>query len=197
MASLILGSASPRRAELLQRAGYVFEQYSVAVDETAQPGETATALVERLAQLKATTCLQAYPEAVVLAADTVVEQEDRIYGKPAHFEEFEATMRHLSNAAHTVVSGVCVLSKERMRVFHCTTQIWFGSLTPSWIQRYWETGEPADCAGGYAIQGGAESCVQKIQGSYTNVVGLPVYETGEVLEEFGIQPARMPDASLQ
>ncbi len=188
MSRLILGSGSPRRAALLRQAGFAFEQRPVQVDESPQTGESGIVLVERLAQAKAAACLEAHPEAVVLAADTVALRRTGPCGKPASRGEYAAMMQEFSDAAHTMLSGVCIRSRSWQRIFHCATEVRFSLLPPEWVETYWQTGEPRDCAGGYAIQGGAESYVCEIRGSYTNVMGLPICETRAVLAEAGIRP---------
>ena len=194
MNRLILASASPRRAELLRMAGVDFEPHPVSIDESPLPGEDGTALVMRLAQGKAAACLQENPNAIVLAADTVVLCGGRPRGKPRDREDYMAMMKEFSGTSHDVISGVCVMSEDRKKTFHCVTTVVFGNLSPEWIEAYWESGEPKDKAGGYAVQGQAGSQVREIRGSYTNVVGLPLNETCSALSEFGI-PSNMEEAS--
>jgi len=186
MSRLILASASPRRAELLRVAGLEFEPHPVSIDESPHPGEDGITLVIRLAHDKAAACLQGHPGAVVLAADTVVLCRGEPRGKPRDREDYVSMMREFSGAPHEVVSGVCVMSEDHEKVFHCVTTVVFGDLSPAWIEAYWASGEPKDKAGGYAIQGRAGSQVREVRGSYTNVVGLPLDETCSVLSEFGI-----------
>ncbi len=186
MSRLILASASPRRAELLCMAGIDFEPHPVSIDESPRSEENGAGLVIRLAQGKAEACLQKHPGAVVLAADTVVLCRGEPRGKPRDYEDYAAMMEAFSDASHDVISGVCVVSEGQQKVFHCVTTVVFGRLSSAWIKAYWESGEPKDKAGGYAIQGRAGSRIREIRGSYTNVVGLPLYETCSALSEFGI-----------
>ena len=186
MSRLILASASPRRAELLRTAGVDFEPHPVSIDESPGPGEDGIALTTRLAQDKAAACLQENPGATVLGADTVVMCRGEPRGKPKNREDYMTMMKEFSGASHDVISGVCVMSEDRQKVFHCVTAVVFGDLSPEWIEAYWASGEPKDKAGGYAIQGQAGSQVREIRGSYTNVVGLPLDETRAALSEFGI-----------
>ena len=188
MSRLILASASPRRAELLRMAGVDFEPHPVSIDESPRPGEDGIALAMRLAHDKASACLEKHSAAVVLAADTVVLCRGGPRGKPGGHEEYVAMMKEFSGASHEVASGVCAMSKDRQKVFHCVTTVVFGDLSPAWIEAYWASGEPKGKAGGYAIQGRAASQVREVRGSYTNVVGLPLHETCCVLSEFGILP---------
>lgn len=166
-----------------------FESCPIPIDESPRLGEDGIALVMRLAQNKATACLQKYPEAVVLAADTVVLCRGEPRGKPKDYEDYVAMMKAFSDTFHDVVSGVCVASKDRQKAFHCLTAVMFGDLSPAWIEEYWASGEPKDKAGGYAIQGRAGDRIREIRGSYTNVVGLPLYETCVALSEFGVFPS--------
>ena len=189
MEALVLGSASPRRAGLLRQAGYAFAQRPVAVDEAPRPEETAVALTRRLASAKAAAARMRFPDAVTLAADTVVAQGERCWGKPADREDCARMLRRLSGAAHEVITGVCVAAAGQEKVLHCATEVVFDALEPEWIEAYWATGEPRGKAGGYAIQGRAGSRVRAVRGSYSNVVGLPLAETRALLAEFGIRPA--------
>ena len=188
MSRLILASASPRRAELLRMAEIDFEPHPVSIDESPRPQEDGIELVMRLARDKAEACLREHPQAVVLAADTVVLCRGEPRGKPKDREDYVSMMEEFNDTFHDVVSGVCVVSEEKQVVFHCVTTVVFGRLSPDWVEAYWASGEPEDKAGGYAIQGRAGSRIREIRGSYTNVVGLPLYETVCALSEFGISP---------
>lgn len=199
MAEFLLASASPRRAQLLREAGYVFRQQATGCAEVPQKGEDAEMLALRLAQEKAIAGMRASPSFVVLAADTVVAQDERIYGKPADYSEYEATMRKFSDARHEIVTAVCIAANSCntqeenpvMKQFHCRTEVEFGPLDRDWIRDYWESHEPRDKAGGYAIQGLCGTQVRAIYGSYTNVVGLPMVETRMALAEFDVHPQKI------
>jgi septum formation protein len=183
---LILASASPRRAKLLRAAGLEFEVLAVDVDETPLPGEPPEAHVRRLAEEKARAAFEGRPDAVVLGADTVVVVDDRILGKPRDAEDAAAMLRNLSGRSHEVLTGVAVLAPaglnaglkagghRRLAVDVESTRVWFSPLTNDEIAWYVGTGEPMDKAGGYAIQGLASRFIDRIDGSYSNVVGLPV-----------------------
>lgn len=134
MSRLILASASPRRAELLRMAGIDFELHPVSIDESPRSEEDGVELVVRLAQGKAEACLQKHPEAVVLAADTVVLCRGEPRGKPRDYEDYAAMMEAFSDASHEVVSGVCVVSEGQQKVFHCVTTVVFGRLSSAWIK---------------------------------------------------------------
>ena len=186
MSQLVLGSASPRRAELLRGAGFRFAVQPAAIDESPRPDEDGAGMASRLAREKANRCLRACPESVVLTADTVVVCQGRLCGKPSDQQDYRSMRAALSDATHEVPSGVCVLTQNQAEVFTCTTRVTFGVLTAAWIEAHWASGEPRDKAGGYAIQGMAGSRIREIHGSYTNVVGLPLLETIVALAEFGV-----------
>ena len=179
---LILASASPRRAELLTAAGIPFEVRPAAVDESIHPGEDARGYALRVATEKARSALASSDGRPVLAADTVVVINGQILGKPVDTDDAKRMLRLLSGRTHEVLTAVVVVparnghgSRERMidaRVE--VTAVEFARLDNDEIDWYVRTGEPADKAGAYAIQGAASRFVTRIQGSYSNVVGLPV-----------------------
>ena len=173
---LLLASASPRRAELLKAAGIAFETLATDIDETLLDNERPEPHVRRLAEQKARAAHALRPDAVILAADTVVVIDDRILGKPRDAEEARAMLRALSGRAHEVVTGVAVLdgSGGGLDLAVDRTQVWFAELSDDAIAWYVASGEPMDKAGAYAIQGLGSRFVDRIDGSYSNVVGLPV-----------------------
>jgi nucleoside triphosphate pyrophosphatase len=177
---LILASGSPRRAELLTAAGIAFEVLPVEVDETPLHAEPPDAHVRRLAEAKARTVFARRPDATVLGADTVVVIHDRILGKPRNAADAAAMLRMLSGRVHEVLTGVAIMGSSILKpgpsvsVSVARTQVWFAKLSDEEIEWYVATGEPLDRAGAYAIQGLASRFVERIDGSYTNVVGLPV-----------------------
>ena len=170
---LILASQSPRRSEILQQAGIAFVAKNANVDETAQPKEDPETYVKRVAELKA-IAIEAGPDDVVLGADTVVVIDGRILGKPADNEEAVAMLKAISGRKHEVITGICLKRGQHMTLDWAVTLVWFMDLTDGEIQDYVASGEPRDKAGAYAIQGLASKYVEKIEGSYSNVVGLPV-----------------------
>jgi septum formation protein len=180
---LILASTSPRRAALLRSAGIVFDTLAPDADEALRAGETPVAYAVRTAREKAES-LPPAPDAVVIGADTVVSIEGRILGKPADAAEAAEMLRRLSGKLHEVTTGVCLRSAEKTVCFHTTTAVQFRALCDGEIQIYAASGEPLDKAGAYAIQGGAAGMMQRIDGSYSNVVGLPLCEVIEHLREF-------------
>jgi len=175
---LVLASASPRRAELLRGAGIDFEVMSADVDETMDAEETPEGYVRRIAQMKAETVRPRAGERPVLGADTVVIVDNAVLGKPADDRDAERMLRLLSDRDHTVMTGVCLINpaaeSERVRLSTTRTRVRFAALTDEEIGWYVASGEPMDKAGAYAIQGLGSRFVTAIEGSYSNVVGLPV-----------------------
>jgi septum formation protein len=190
MATLHLASGSPRRRELLTQIGVPFAVVTAAIDETPLANETAAAYVERLARDKALAGLASLgstPGAVVLGADTAVVLDGRILGKPRDRDDGLAMLATLSGREHEVLTGVALASAGNCQVRVVRSRVAFRALSSAQIVAYWETGEPRDKAGGYGIQGLAAVFVSQIQGSYSAVVGLPLCETAQLLEEFGIE----------
>jgi septum formation protein len=181
--TLILASSSPRRSALLQAAGFEFEVRVADVDETPLVGETAEALVRRLAQLKARAIASARHE-VVLAADTTVACEGEIMNKPDDDAEASRMLRLLSGRAHEVFTGVTLRQGDREDTFVERTVVWFAPMTEQDIAWYVRSGEPLGKAGAYGIQGRASRFVTRVEGSYPNVVGLPTAQVAERLALF-------------
>jgi len=182
---LVLASASPRRRELLGHLAVPFEAMSADVDERTEPSETPLAYVERLACQKAAVAAAARPGALVLAADTAVVLGAEILGKPRDPAEAAAMLRRLSGRPHTVLTGIAVAGRARAsRVVETTVH--FRVLGEPEIAWYVATGEGADKAGAYAVQGIGGLFVRALFGSASNVVGLPLAETAELLEQAGL-----------
>ncbi len=177
---LILASGSPRRAELLRQAGLDFEIIVPQIDESPLPGEAPAEFVCRTAREKAESI--SADGAVILAADTAVIDGKRILGKPLDAQDAAAMLRSLSGRTHEVMTGVCIRFPGRMDCFHVETRVTFRNLSEEEIADYVATEEPMDKAGAYAIQGGAAKMVRRVEGSYSNVVGLPLCEVVEILE---------------
>lgn len=188
---LLLASASPRRAELLRSAGIAFEVRSVDLDESVQPDEPAEHYVERVALRKALAAVPTEGLTAVLAADTCLELDGEILGKPRDKADFQMMMRRLSGRTHRVLSAIALREIETGEVqqLRVDSRVTFRPLDEFEIEQYWATGEPLDKAGGYAIQGLAAAFVRQLQGSYSAVVGLPLCETLEILESIGVFPA--------
>ena len=170
---LILASASPRRHELLLAAGLDHSVQPTLLPEDRGPGESPVRFVQRLAEQKARAAVR-HADDIVLAADTVVCVEDEVFGKPASDEDARRMLRLLSGRDHWVHTGICVLSPAACIVDLASTRVSFLPLNEEEIDEYIRTGEPRDKAGAYAIQGRASKFVSRIEGSYHNVVGLPV-----------------------
>lgn len=196
---LVLASASPRRADLLRAAGYAFETLAVDLDEGVKPGELPAAYVARLAREKSAAALQRFvaraqqacrgPERdalhdiVVLGADTTVVVEGEILGKPASDAESVAMLQKLSGRRHEVLTGVSLRTAAGEWGRVDTTGVYMRELSPADIAWYVESGEGRDKAGGYAVQGLASRFIPRIDGSYANVVGLPVAAVVDLLRE--------------
>lgn len=188
---LYLASRSPRRKELLQQIGVVFEVMDVEIDESQQEGENPFDYVSRLALSKAKKAwlsLNAESKAVVLGADTCVVIDDRILGKPRDKSDAIDMLQSLSGRSHEVYTGVAVVKNvpDNYSVQVNVTKVKFKPLIHSECVSYWNTGEPTDKAGGYAIQGYAAAFIEYIEGSYSGVMGLPLYETAIMLTDMNI-----------
>jgi septum formation protein len=185
---LILASASPRRAEVLQDAGIPFDVCAVPVEELPRPGEEVEDLVARLAEEKArATAAQIHEPAIIIGADTSVELGRRILGKPRDAAEAREMLSLLSGRTHRVLTGLWVLRVPEGGVRSAVenTRVTFASLTQEEIADYVASGEPFDKAGGYAIQGRAGRYITRIEGCYFNVVGLPLARLYALLKDLG------------
>lgn len=189
MSQLYLASSSPRRRELLTQIGLPFHIVPASIDETPQAGESAVAYVERLAREKALAGLHFLAQRAdvcVLGADTAVVLDGRILGKPADRAEALAMLQALSGREHEVLTAVAVANRDRCEAKVVGSRVTFRSVSMEEAERYWDTGEPHDKAGGYAIQGLAAVFVSRVEGSYSAVVGLPLCETSALLADFSI-----------
>lgn len=195
--TLILASESPRRRRMLARLGVAFRTEAAALDETRQPRESPPDMTVRLALLKAQTVFDrvntstvataahpAHLAHLVLAGDTAVAIGDEILGKPADRDHAMAMLRRLSGATHTVFSAVALVAGERRAHHISATEVTFERLDARQIETYCDSEEPFDKAGAYAIQGFAGAFVRRINGSYSGVVGLPLWETRQLLRQF-------------
>ncbi len=194
-----LASKSPRRRELLKQIGVHYELLlireaapRVDVDESPRTDETPHAYVERIVRLKTETALRVMrerklPPRPILTADTTVSIDDAILGKPATREEAGAMLRKLAGQTHQVLTAVMVTSEDAQFKALTTSFVTFARLTDDEIRRYVDTGEPMDKAGAYGVQGRAAKFIAKLSGSYSGVVGLPLFETAGLLKQAGIQ----------
>jgi septum formation protein len=184
---LLLASQSPRRAELLKQLNVPFDALSCDIDETCWPNEESYSYVARLAADKALTGWQACDQQRYIAAlgsDTSVVIGDTILGKPKDEGDFVTMMQLLSSETHHVKTAVSLKNSHAHETLVVSTEVMFKALSKNEIDWYWSTGEPADKAGGYAIQGFGGQFIKRIVGSYSAVVGLPLYETAELLKKF-------------
>lgn len=181
---LYLASKSPRRREILRSIGIEFEQIKVTTNESPLPGESAEELVLRLAIAKAEA---AAGLSHVLGSDTVVVLDDCILGKPTDADNAVNMLLALSGRSHLVLTGVALRTPEGTRSVLSKTDVRFREIERDEAIAYWHSGEPADKAGGYGIQGLGGIFVESISGSYSGVMGLPVFETVELLKSAGIE----------
>ena len=187
MTKLILASGSPRRADLLRQLGLSFSVVVPSVDEMPRRNENSLNYVERMAKDKNAEIRKRLASVdLVLSADTVVVYQSRILGKPISKTEGLSMLRLLSERTHKVITGVALTTKTQKKFCFVETKVKFRRLSDHEIQAYWMTKEPKDKAGSYGIQGLGALFVSRIEGSYSNVVGLPLMETGELLKQLGI-----------
>ena len=184
---IILASKSPRRQELLGRLGLDFTVMTESIDETMDPALPLEREILRVSEAKARAVQGlARPEDLIISADTVVCIDGKRLGKPADEEDAKRMLRMLSGRAHTVVSGLCLLRGERCETAAVSTGIHFRPLSDREIDAYVASGEPMDKAGAYGIQGLAAIFVDKLDGDYYNVMGLPLCALAELLKSFGV-----------
>ena len=184
MTNIVLASASPRRAELLRQIGLKFLIRPSNIEERRASNEEPADYVHRLSQEKAEH--QAGSNAVVIAADTTVVVDNTVLEKPVDASDGVAMLMQLSGKVHEVMTGVTVSGDDRRLSQVVISTVAFKSFDQAVAERYWATGEPVDKAGGYAIQGLGSSFVEHLTGSYSNVMGLPLFETAAMLEQMGV-----------
>lgn len=178
---LVLASQSPRRREILERAGFDFTVRVAGVPEHPLPGESPKDYVLRLSRSKA-EAVQRAPDEIVLGADTVVVLDHHLLEKPANAADAARMLRLLSGREHSVTTGICLVSNAGVRSSFEETRVEFAALSEEEIAEYVESGEPMDKAGAYAIQGLASKYIRRISGDYFNVVGLPVAQVYSLLK---------------
>lgn len=188
---IYLASRSPRRAELLTQIGIEFEVLPSDIDESVVDGESPAAYVVRLAQEKAAVCLNGLRQSdaslfPVLAADTTVSIDGIILGKPESDEEARAMLQRMSGRQHEVHTGIAVATEQGIETALSTTHVEMRVLSDAEIAAYVTTGEPRDKAGAYGIQGLAGTFIEHIEGSYSGVMGLPIFETAQLLKRAGV-----------
>jgi len=187
---LVLASASPRRQELLRSAGITFEVQPAHIPEDPLSGEAAKDCAERLAREKALAVARQRPHDIVLGADTVVVVDGQLLGKPCDRADAARMLRLLSGREHQVITGVCLVVNGQSSVASETTLVIMSEITDQEIADYVASGEPMDKAGAYAIQGIASRWIPRIEGDYSNVVGLPVARVWRMLQQTGIADLR-------
>ncbi|ARU55956.1 septum formation protein Maf [Oleiphilus messinensis] len=188
--TLVLASQSPRRSELLRQIGVEFKCYPVDIDESPHPEESASDLVLRLAVEKAQAAHQRYPRVpnhLFLGADTIGLLDDKVLAKPRNFYDFASMLRKMSGRTHQVLSAVALVGDGFQETILDRSDVTFRTIRECEIEQYWHSGEPQDKAGGYGIQGLGAIFVEKIIGSYSGIVGLPLQSTAELLRMAGIQ----------
>jgi len=188
MSEIVLASASPRRAELLDQIGIKYHVQVVDIDESSQLEESAEVLVQRLAIEKAqSTIPQKYHHMPVLGADTLGVLDDKLLVKPLDYEHAYEMLSSMSGKWHEILSAVAISYQGQTQVRLNRNRVLFRPLSDDKILEYWQTGEPQDKAGAYAIQGLAATFIERIEGSYSGIMGLPLFETAELLEHFSIK----------
>ena len=195
---LHLASRSPRRRELLSQIGVRFAVVSAQTDESRIPGELPEDYVLRVSRDKARAARATLPATEplpVLGADTAVVIDGHILGKPRSREDFLETMRLLSGRTHRVLTAVALVAADGERSDLSESRVTFRTLHESELLRYWASGEPRDKAGGYAIQGLGALFVTGLMGSYSGVMGLPLFETGRLLEQVGVTLIQTPEST--
>lgn len=196
--TLILASSSPRRQELLRQAGIPFHVHAAHINEDQIAGEDAREYALRLAREKAQAVSKHYPRSYVLGADTIVVVDGEVLGKPQDPADAARMLRRLSGRGHEVTTAVSLIAPDavalgtvapdaRTQTRACTTKVYFRELTEDEIQQYVASGEPMDKAGAYAIQGGASRWADRIEGEWSNVVGLPLSLVTDLLRTSGLK----------
>jgi septum formation protein len=180
---VVLASTSPRREELLRLLQIEFEAQSSQVAEFAEANESPRAMVVRLARAKAEAVHKLRPEAIIIGADTVVVCDSQVFGKPASLEDARRILRQLSGRTHEVLTGVCVIHGHTRKVDCSRTVVEFSSLTKQEVEWYLRTGEPMDKAGAYGIQGLGARFISRVNGCYSNIVGLPLSLLYQMLKQ--------------
>lgn len=187
---IVLASASPRRTELLAQLGVCCERLPVDIDEAPKTAELPATYVSRLAREKAEAALARLPSQwsalPVLGADTIVELDGELLGKPVDRRHAHEMLTRLSATSHHVHTAVALICHGSIHQCLHRSRVEFGQLDDAMIRRYLDTGEPLDKAGAYGIQGGAAAFIRHLEGSFSSVMGLPLYETAQLLRQCGI-----------
>ncbi len=186
MARILLASASPRRIELLKRIVPDFDVFSPDIDESFHPDHTIEENVISIAKKKGEKALSSFPDHAVISADTVIFHNNHVLGKPKDWEEAKRFLNELQGTTHQVYTGLSILYGDRSYSFLSISNLTFAPITEEQIERYLSTGEYADKAGAYAIQGDFSIYIDRIDGDYTGIMGLPLSPLRKGLEELGL-----------
>ncbi|MDD4988980.1 MAG: Maf family protein [Candidatus Pacebacteria bacterium] len=188
MKKIVLASSSPRRKELFSKLGVPFEVVPSDFNEVLDPKISPRELAMKLALGKARAVTYKFPDAIIIGADTIVADEEGVLGKPKTPEEAGAMLRRLSGKTHSVFTGFTVMDSKTKKTVSdvCESKVTFKTLDPAEIEKYIVTGEPLEMAGAYAIQSGAKDLIEKYEGDYNNIVGLPLMLLRHALKLFGI-----------
>lgn len=186
MHQLILASASPRRLQLLGQIGLQPQVVAADIDESRQDGENDGDYVKRLAGAKARAVASDYPHAVVIGADTIISLDGHLIGKPRDKADAFSIWRSLGGRTHQVLTAVAVVHRQQLTVRLSRNNVSFVEISEPAMLHYWQSGEPQDKAGAYAIQGLAAQWISRIEGSYSGIMGLPLHETAGLLKKAGI-----------
>lgn len=189
--TIILASGSPRRAEMLRALGLLFDIEPAAVDERHHRGEAPVDYARRVAADKAVANAAHHPDAFIIGADTVVVVESHVLGKPKDTGDARRMLRLLRDRTHEVITAVALRSGGRTEIEHCATKVTFRPMTASEVDWYVDTGEPMDKAGAYGIQGAASLFIDRIEGSWANVVGMPIHVMPALFQRFGVEFMRL------
>lgn len=185
--SLLLASASPRRYQLLQQLGIDAQQQTADIDESVHPAENDRDYVMRMATGKAAAIAASLSEKTILAADTVISLDGQLIGKPRDFADACRIWQSLSGCWHQVLTGVVLHHQGRFFSALSCSDVQFTVISSAQMRAYWESGEPQDKAGAYAIQGYAAQWIPAIRGSYSGIMGLPLFETADLLRQAGLK----------
>lgn len=190
MKKIILASNSPRRRQLLSEAGYQFEAINTEFDETFDENLSPNEVAEHLAAEKNNYYRHRFDNEILITSDTIVVKDEHILGKPADYEDAVRMLKNLSGTSHLVISGVCISDQQSLFTFHDTTKVFFDPLSNEEIKYYIDTCKPFDKAGAYGIQDWIGlTKIWKIEGSYFNVMGLPIHPLYNTLkDQFGVTP---------
>jgi len=183
---IILASQSPRRKELLEKCGYAFLTEPADIDETINEDHDLCEEIQRLSRRKAEHVLKKHPGSIVIGSDTIVVVDNKILGKPKDHEEAKSMLKQLSNRAHQVITGICIMSNQRVYTDAVSSDVHFSNLSDKEILDYIATGECDDKAGAYAIQGYGAKFINRIEGDYYSIMGFPLHLVYEELKNIDL-----------